>query len=526
MRSYTTKPSKPDIRGRRRNDIGFRSNGKPARMQIGDHHTSYVESQRRLDLIKRLYECQCAKHGVNHWLEYTLRIAVTIGHGKPVTASCVGDEPVHLAGMVELLGHWGIAVEIDDFDSLGVGRSQIKARVMDKLLAAADEVIQRESRNLGPAVNTSVTQIDPERLLERRSLHDAIDAFTAHTKKHGKRKESGELALSPQNYIDWANRLKRTHENVRLADLGRDAVETIISHWRNRPVSDRTGRNISPDYAKHHIDCLWSILSFIDESEDWRWAMPNSCRRISRTPIALDIDRKKSRTNRIAGMTYSVDQLVTVASHMNKFEKLILGMMVNCGMQPAEIGRLVPDDLYPSHPERVDQATGTPEAGSRVIFERPKTFEYGEWILFDEVHKLLEWGIQRSQDYGGNVIICNDKGMPWYRDDQRNAAQRMTKWWGEVPNGKTVTGVGVITRVQRIDPSFPKHPLKNLRKVLPSLLRQKYGCEIADLSNARRVSRTSVTNRYSDPRFETLKTAILELRPKLQPLLDELAKDG
>ncbi|WP_146596990.1 hypothetical protein [Novipirellula galeiformis] len=199
---------------------------------------------------------------------------------------------------------------------------------------------------------------------------------------------------------------------------------------------------------------------------------------------------------------------------------------VNCGMQPAEIGRLVPDDLYPLHPERIHQASGKPESGPWVIFERPKTFEYAEWILFDEVHELLRWGIRRSQACSGNVIVCNEKGMSWYQDDKRNAAQRMTKWWGEVSNGKTITGVGVITRVQRIDPTFPKHPLKNLRKVLPNLLRQKYGSEIADLSNARRVSRTSVTNRYSDPRFETLKAAIIDLRPKLQPFLDELAKNS
>ena len=64
-----------------------------------------------------------------------------------------------------------------------------------------------------------------------------------------------------------------------------------------------------------------------------------------------------------------------------------------------------------------------------------------------------------------------------------------------------------------------------LLHVLPNLLRQKYGDEIADLSNARRVSRRSITNRYSDPRYATLKAAILDLRPQLQPLLDELVKD-
>ncbi|WP_146583108.1 hypothetical protein [Neorhodopirellula pilleata] len=187
---------------------------------------------------------------------------------------------------------------------------------------------------------------------------------------------------------------------------------------------------------------------------------------------------------------------------------------------------MVPDDLYSLHPERIDQATGMPEVGPWVIFERPKTFEYGEWVLFKEVQELLKWGIQRSQACGGNTILCNKKGVSWYQDHRRNAAQRMTKWWGEVPNGKTITGVGVITRIQRIDAAFPKHPLKNLRKVLPNLLRQDYGSEIADLSNARRVARTSVTNRYSDPRYATLKMAILDLRPKLQPLLDELAKDS
>ena len=89
-------------------------------------------------------------------------------------------------------------------------------------------------------------------------------------------------------------------------------------------------------------------------------------------------DRKKRRTRRIKGMTYSSSELPIIAMELDKFEKLILVVSINCGMQPAESGRLEVDDYFQVHPE-----TGV--QGDWIIFDRPKTLEYGEWILWPEV---------------------------------------------------------------------------------------------------------------------------------------------
>lgn len=209
-------------------------------------------------------------------------------------------------------------------------------------------------------------------------------------------------------------------------------------------------------------------------------------------------------------------------AHLNTFEKMVLGVSVNCGMQPAEIGRLEVADVFSIHPE-------TEEQGCWVIFDPPKTYEYGEWILWDEVAALLKWGIERATNLGAERIAVSDNGVPWYREDWTNPETRFGKWWQAIPTEKD-HHEGIVTRLSRTIDGFPRLTIKTLRKILPNQARPKYGAEIADLLNARRVNRSGNrrgrdTDRYADRLYDEAKQAILELETKFRPFLDVLRED-
>ena len=82
----------PDFRGRIRPCVGILQNGRKARFQVGDVKTSRLEAERRLSLIRTLYEKQCGQQGVSYWREWVRQVAVKIGMGQAVVDTCIGDE--------------------------------------------------------------------------------------------------------------------------------------------------------------------------------------------------------------------------------------------------------------------------------------------------------------------------------------------------------------------------------------------------------------------------------------------------
>ena len=208
---------------------------------------------------------------------------------------------------------------------------------------------------------------------------------------------------------------------------------------------------------------------------------------------------------------------------------MILGVSVNCGMQPAEVGRLECLDYFPQHPE-------TDEIGDWVIFDRPKTMEYGEWILWSEVATLLRWGIARAKSIGADRVVVSDTGVPWYHDDWQNPETQFAKWWQAKKSlkgkpDKRDYHEGVVTRLSRTLDDFPRHTLKTLRKILPNTVRRKFGAEIADLLNARTVDRKGNrggrdTDRYSDRLYEEAAEAIRFHEQTFRPFLDALREDS
>ncbi|MEM1224058.1 MAG: hypothetical protein AAGJ40_00070 [Planctomycetota bacterium] len=523
-RTYRGSLPKPDRRGYVRPEVGDQ------RFTVGNvRDVSQGEMTRRLTAVKDLFEQQCARHEIDVWISTLVPYAKKLARGERLVftvssfARSNDGQASEEAQALDQLRDLGLRIEPDDPNVIAKGEAEFQRVIADKIraeveraFANVDDHFERFPKSL--VERTKNVRRNPDEL-EVRTFHQAIDAYRQHLAKAGKRQDSGALAPSVKNYRQIAKRLRQETDDFQLFEADRNKLDELFGHWRNRPVSKQTGKRISPDHSKHTMDCLWAIFTWIDEASDWRWDLPKGAKRINRSPIDLDSDRTARRTRRISSNTYNPDQLAVIANELDMLGKLILGVCVNCGMQPAEVGRLEHEDFYLSHPE-------TGAEGCWIVFDRPKTHEYGEWLLWPEVAELVTWGCDRAKRLGTQRLIITETGKPWYRDDWNNPATQFAKWWQAKPS-KSASTKGVVTKLSEKDNDFPRYTIKWLRKILPNLARPKYGKEIADLLNARKVDRSGRvagrdTDRYADRLYDQASKALMELESHFRPFLDAL----
>ncbi|MBB02247.1 MAG: hypothetical protein CMJ47_06345 [Planctomyces sp.] len=526
MPTYRTKICKPDKRGYYRPEVG----GK--RFTVG-HKTdiSEGEAQRRRDALALLYDRQRQIHGLEKWANWVLPYASKLAKGEQIVfevsdrARMDSGQASEEALMLERLREVGLAIAPTDPETIAQGERQLREWIDQRVRAAVSQTIAQTSEHMGLsgvlAERITGTLPNPTES-ETRTFHEAMSAYRKHVEKNGKRLDDGKLAPSPNNYIDWSRLLENAEADFAMWELDKPKLEEIVSKWKNRPVSASTGERISHPHAKHMLDVLWAALTFVDESPNWKWSFPPGTRRIKRTPIRLDSDRKKSRARRIAGTTYNPEQLAIIARQLKPLGKLVLGLGVNCAMQPAEFGRVEIEDFYDVHPE-------TGEKANWIIFDRPKTHEYGEWLLWDEVATLVRWGIKRAKSLNSERLVVQNNGKHWYRDGTGNPAGRIGNWWQGRPCPGDPTHIGIVTKLERDVEGFPRYTIKTLRKILPHLIRPKYGKEVADLVNARHVDNDgriagSDTDRYADRLYDKVAEAIREMESHFRPFLDALGE--
>lgn len=529
-RSYRGRPPKPDSRGYYRPEVG----GK--RFTLGNKRDiSEGEVARRLDVLRVCFDRQCEFYEITTWDDSILWAVECFASTGRLRTPALKNPDEHpglaevLATRHELYRELGLPVEHSNSASLQFGIQQTNQWVNDLVREEVKKALEQVDDQL-VSLGLPDSQLfkargaypDDPVTNELRTFHEALEEYRRHKKTNGKRQDNGTPSPSVRKYIAWTKILQEHHEDFPVWQLDGDRLESLVSYWRNRPKTDRAKGRISMDYAKHMIDCLWSVCTWVDSSSSWKWEFPRNANRISRTPHQLDADRRLFKTRRISDSTYTPEQLARIAKTLGKFEKLILGLSVNCAFQPAEIGRAEIGDYYETHPE-------TGKSGPWFIFHRPKTHIYGEWLLWKEVAQLVEWGVERSRNLGAKRLIVTDAGEPWYRESNANESIKFGKWWQAKPSGKDAHS-GVVTRIQNDDPSFPRHTIKTLRKILPNLVRPKFGKEVADIVNARTVHADGrmgggEIERYSDSLFEKGAEAIRTLEGSFRPFLDALAED-
>jgi len=527
-RTYRTKRPKADSRGNTRSYIGN------AKFDFGKaNQLSDQEFERRAIAVKEIFDKQCTQYEVDYWLDWVLPFVKKMAAGdQPVFdvssyASANAGQAVEEATLIGHLRQIGIPIEPNDPQTIFVGETRLKQIVDEQIRRIVDESLKtvQQRHDLPVELRDRLSlqgPIDPA-TSELRSFHEALTAYRRYIDKTGKRNEKRQLADSPQNYKDWSKRLQEHHDDFPIWEMTKERLEEMFAYWRNRPVSKHTEGRMSYIYTKHILDCFWAVCTWLDEASDWKWEKPRGVNRISRVPNKLESDRKKKQVRRVSSSIYTPDELAIIANNLDNYGKLFLGLSVNCGMQPAESGRVEVLDFFESHPE-------TKALGGWIIFDRPKTGEYGEWILWPEVAELVRWGVQRAKRLNVERLLVSDKLVPWYKDGTRNPTTQIGKWWQAIPS-KSDPHEGIVTRLSRKLDGFPRHTLVYLRKILPSHIRPKFGKELADLANARSIGeggtvRGSITDRYADRRYEQLAEAIRELQTDFRPFLEALKMDA
>lgn len=521
-KTYRAKLPKANSRGDVRPYVGDK------KFTVGNvRDTTQAQMEHRLGLIRDLYD----NYLISHWPEWIIPYIHEFGRtGKivwcpPASSDDEAGDAINLRHF-ENLRAFGLPVqpEEQDYSKLENGALYFQRLIDTKLQAAVAEVVE-SFQHLQPGITERVA-IKPHGQ-DHRSFHDALKGYKTHIRKNGKKKDNGDLARSPQNYLKWADKLKATHDDFPLMRFNKNKLAEITAYWRNREYRYKINgveKPIGKEYAGHIMTCFWSFVKWLSDDETWNWKLPDGANNIDRKIIRLDSDRKKRQTRRIAGSVYNAEQLAQIASRLDTAGKLFLGLSVNCAMQPAESGRVEVGDYFTIHPE-----TGKP--GDFIIFDRPKTQEYGEWLLWPEVAELVKWGIKRSKSLGCDRLIVTDKGKNLYDDNIKQPSSRLSKWWQAIPT-KASHHIGIVTRMSRDDPTFPRYVIKSLRKLLPSIIRNRrgWGKELADLANARKIAdngqwRGELADLYGDRPYDVLAGVLTELQKDFRPFLDALKID-
>ena len=533
---------KPDPSGAWRPYVGKYRNGKPARFTIGNRRDiSEGEARRRLESVRDLFDKQCEKLGLTHWHGDVLETARQIAAGQPGTIQFEkGDGGFHLSrafGRVaekytgvdpvrafedEELARLVFATGVppDDPEHYRKVISALSELVRTHVQSAVAKITGRMTEKFGPAVVEKVPS-DPLDS-ETRTFHEALKAYRDHIEKTGDRNEWQKLKSYPLRCQDRARWLESAHADFPVFQLDLARMEELVAHWRNRPET-ALGKRCSLDHSRHMIDELFRVFSWLDNQPDWKWDMPKGAKQIKRKTVPLEQDFAAKRVRRITATTYTPEQLAIIAKRLDRCGKMMLGLAVNCGMGPAEFGRVEIDDIFPNqiHPEA--NLLGLDWIANWIMFDRRKTGEYGEWLLWSPVADLLKWGIERSRSLGVKRLAVRETGTSWYADHTENAAAYLGKWWQSQPSATHLQS-GVVTAIAKEIEGFPRLTLKSLRKVLPNAVRTDFGKEVADLAVAHSVGRSEMVDRYSDKPYRKLHEAIRAMESKFAPFLETLGQ--
>ena len=510
---------KTDRLGRWRPVVGRTPDGKAARFQVGTRKTSEADALRRLEVIRDLYERQCADLGLDFWAGWVQCWAVKVAQGVPVTVhassgalSNAGQAAEEL-GIVRQLQAWGVPIVVaDDLPQLGYAalRQQIDQAVQRAVQAAVEEL---RSRWRGGIVEEAEQQTalpaDPK-TAPVGTLHGAMDYYKAYLNQTGVKDGQGNLSQQTRKCLTWLDMLKEHYADCQLWQMDIGAIQKMISYWRSRPPTKR-GNRCSIDHAVKMVQETYRFLRWLDKQPKYRWTMPRGAEELKCTPIPLPEDDQHHQTafRSTTKHTYTPEQLAMLAEHTDDFGRAFLGVCVNCAFGASEVGQWSTKEyhLFAQHPHAAALGMESTDADSWIVGKRPKTGIYGEHLLWEEVARAVQPFLD-----GREVLPVTARKLPWYRPHAKNAQSTFGNWWRSL-----------VGRVQKAEPSFPWLPFGSLRDLLPNMLRREYSDEIASLALQHgKLSSDDLLDSYANLPYAKLFHATRELRTMFKPFLDAL----
>ena len=258
-----------------------------------------------------------------------------------------------------------------------------------------------------------------------------------------------------------------------LSALDAHQIEELLDVLRLRPAGD-DGRAVSASWARNVIKQFRHFLRWLNRSPEFAWRRPADLE-MGQVRIPLN-PAEKGRLARSAQVeTYTPDELGTLWEYAPPFQRLVMLLALNCGFGRAELASLELSEvlLRRRHPhEREVGQTGS-DADSWLLRVRHKSAVYGEWKLWPDTVRAIDWWLKRRAEIkvarGVSTLLVTSKGGRFDTPTKGNNANV------QLPNA----WFHLTERVRKDHSTFRRLSLNKLRKTAGNLIRDEAGGEVA-----------------------------------------------
>jgi len=324
---------------------------------------------------------------------------------------------------------------------------------------------------------------------ETTTLHSAFDAYAEQL---GEQAAHRPVALI-RNRQSIVQLLKKHQDDIPLAHIDLSACVDMIDLWRNRPISERTGKPLAASTAARTLSELIRFFGWLDYSPQFEWTAPSHFGQISRRVRRLPSDRWTTPE------VFTMEHFAVLYRHATPMQRLMLWLAMNCGMGPAEMGRLERTNLIldGSGEFVIDLLPGE----GILSFNRPKTGVYCEWLLWPETVEVVKSAITRAEELGSTLLFVSDDGTPMWKSQLENPSSAIRNQWHRLL--KAVEDQGV-----------PKLPFSTIRKQMAERIRREHGDDVARTFLGHMGNAVAI-NFYVVDRFRPLHEALRLLRSSM-----------
>jgi len=309
-----------------------------------------------------------------------------------------------------------------------------------------------------------------------QALHAALDAFSKWV-------ESKFIDVETKKTTYWGSTqkrivvfLKRCLPNCTLQELDARRVDDLLDVLKNRPLGE-DGNRISVAWTKSCIKLFRSFLRWLNRAPEFDWKRPADLE-TTQIRIPLTPEEKSARVQPAQVDTYKLDELKILWQYASPFQRLLMLLALNAGFGRAEVASLALNEVYLHQKHPHDQEVGciSTDEDSWIFRVRHKTGVYGEFKLWPETIKAIEWWLRQralvQASDGVNTLLVTRKGRRY---------DAPTK--GNHPNYQIPNGWYALTKRIRKDKEehgkFRELSFNKLRKTSGNFIRKDGGGEIS-----------------------------------------------
>ncbi|QDU26281.1 hypothetical protein ETAA8_13580 [Anatilimnocola aggregata] len=306
------------------------------------------------------------------------------------------------------------------------------------------------------------------------------------------------------------------HADEKLAKIDHAAVEQLITYWRKRPLrkGSKTQR-VSKKSSTHYISALKSFFKWLHARPAFGWRKPENFDDLKTRVMALDAERHRQI---LPEQVFSLDELKLLLKYADPLDRLLILLGLNCGFGAAESASLLVGEVFirTPHSERHKEMLGVELSPTDSFIKRirRKSGVYGEFLLFAETTKSLEWALRERQKLGlvkpTDKLVVNTNGRHLDKATSGGNPNR------QIPN----RFARLLKRIREDNHEITALPFKMLRKTGGDLVKRFSDGEIAGiyLCHGQPVASDDLSDVYTTRPFGKLFAASHRVEEYLSPV--------